>query len=173
MFMQASVLSRDKLIDAGIDSSLADDIVRRRSELELAKLELRDAAIRSGTLGTESYMDDLNALIGQETSLRDELGEDTYDRYLFGSGQVNRVRVDAVMTGSAAEGAGFREGDIVLSYNDDRVFKYTELQQATTEGERDEYVNVTVYRDGQQVLLYVPRGPLGIRLGAARADPDS
>ena len=75
------------------------------------------------------------------------------------------------MMGSPAEMSGMNDGDMILNYDDKRMFSWSELQDATSRGERGEYVNVTVLRNGQLVNLWVPRGPLGIRLGTARVKP--
>ena len=63
------------------------------------------------------------------------------------------------------------EGDIVLNYAQETMFDWNELKSATSEGELGEYVNVNVLRDGETVSLWVPRGPLGVRLGSARVEP--
>ena len=165
-------LSTEKLVNAGLESSIAEDIVRRKNQLELDKLELRDAAVRGGYLGSERYMDELQALMDEDVSLREELGDDLYDRYLFNNGQMNRIRVASVMAGSAAEQSGVSANDIVLTYDQQRMFEYTELQQATTQGDREEFVSMMVERDGQDLMLWVPRGPLGVRLTMTRVDPE-
>ncbi|MGB5602311.1 MAG: PDZ domain-containing protein, partial [Gammaproteobacteria bacterium] len=134
-------------------------------------LELRDRAIREGYLGTSRYSRELNALLEQDVSLREEVGDDAYDRYLYATGQSNRVNITSVMPGSPAEQAGIKSGDVVLSYADSQLFNWSELQAATTDGERGEYVNVTVLRNGQRVNLWLPRGPLGVRLSSLRLQP--
>ena len=164
-------VTTDNLVKAGIDRELAADIVRRRNEIDMKLLELRDRAAREGYLGSERYANELEALREQNIPLRDEIGEDFYDSYLYASGRTNRVRVASVMIGSPAETAGMLEGDMVLSYDNRRMFNWNELQEATSLGERGEYVNVTVLRNGQLVNLWMPRGPLGVRLGAARVKP--
>lgn len=165
------ILSAERLVKAGIDTERANDIIRRKNEIELKKLELRDRAIRENYLGTSRYNRELIELTAAETSLREELGDDGYDRYLFANRQNNRVLVSSVMLGSQAELAGIQQGDLILSYDDQRLFDWSELQHATTQGERGEYVNINVWRDGQLVNLWVPRGPLGVRLGATRREP--
>jgi S1-C subfamily serine protease len=75
------------------------------------------------------------------------------------------------MLGSPAEQAGIETGDVILSYGDRQLFNWSELQDATTRGERGEYVNVTVLREGQMLNLWLPRGPLGVRLGSTRVKP--
>lgn len=164
-------LSTETLVRAGIDELLAADIVRRINEIDLKKLELRDRASREGYLNTGRYARELNALLEQDISLREEIGDDSYDSYLYAAGQSNRVKVTSVMMGSPAEMAGMQDGDMVVSYDNKRMFNWNELQQATSLGERGEYVNVSVIRNGQLVNLWVPRGPLGVRLGSARVKP--
>jgi hypothetical protein len=164
-------LSVANLVKAGVNPELADDIIRRKNDIDLKKLELRDRATREQYLGTNRYNRELNALTAEDVSLREELGDTAYDKYLYASGQNNRVRVTSVMNGSQAEIAGVQNGDIILSYDDQNLFDWSELQQATTQGERGEYVNVNIERDGQTLNLWVPRGPLGVRLGAARLEP--
>ena len=165
------MLTTESLVKAGIDPERADDIMRRKNEIELKKLELRDRAIREHYFGTGRYNSELSTLAADDVSLREELGDAAYDRYLYTTGQNNRVKVTSVMTGSQAELADMQEGDIILSYDDRNLFDWSELQQATTQGERGEYVNVNLLRDGQLLNLWIPRGPLGVRLGATRLEP--
>jgi len=164
-------MTTENLVKAGINEELAADIVRRRNETDMKILELRDRASREGYLNTGRYTREMNELREHDTSLRDEIGDDYYDSYLYVSGQSNRVRVASVMMGSPAEMSGMNNGDMILNYDDRRMFNWSELQGATSRGERGEYVNVTVLRNGQLVNLWVPRGPLGIRLGTARVKP--
>lgn len=169
--VQNPAVTTGALVKAGVAQELAADIVRRRNAIDLQLLELRDRAARDGYFGTERYLREVAALREQNPSLREEIGEDYYDNYLFATGQNNRVRAVSVMMGSAAEMAGMQDGDVILNYDNQRMFDWRELQEATAMGERDEYVNVTVFRNGQVHNLWIPRGPLGIRLGAVRVKP--
>lgn len=164
-------LTIENLVSAGIDEMLAADIIRRKNEIDLKTLELRDRSAREGYLGTGRYTDELNALRESDVALRDEIGDDAYNRYLFSSGQSNRVNIASVMFGSPAEQAGMQKGDVILNYGERQMFSWNELQNATTRGERGEYVNVTVLRNGQRINLWLPRGPLGVRLGSIRLKP--
>lgn len=164
-------VTTSNLINAGVEQDLAADIVRRANEIDLKLLELRDRASREGYFGTDRYAREVAALREQSPSLRDEIGDDRYDSYLFATRQNNRVRAVSVMMGSPAELAGMQDGDMILSYDNTRVFNWNELQTATALGERGEYVNVTVLRNGQLHNLWIPRGPLGIRLGTVRVKP--
>lgn len=161
----------DSLLKAGISEAVATDIVRRRNEVELQKLELRDKASRENYINTSRYVRELNTLNEKQVSLRDELGDEAYDLYLYANGQANRVKVLSVMQGSAAEEAGIKDADVVVSYAQQRLFEWVELKNATSEGELGEYVTIDVLRSGQLMSLWVPRGPLGVRLGSARVAP--
>ena len=172
----ASALTRrlynlDNLIKGGIDPSLAEDIVRRKNSIELKRLALQDLATREGYLNTQQYFDELEAINLNDISLRDELGDQRYDEYLFNSKQNNRIRISSVMLGSAAEQAGVQAGDVVISYDNTRMFSWQELKDATSEGQLGEYVSISIYRDGEIFSFSVPRGPLGVQLGATRLEP--
>lgn len=161
----------DNLIRGGIDPSLAEDIVRRKNSIELKRLALQDRATRDDYLNTQRYYDELSEINKQDVTLREELGDQQYDEYLFNSKQNNRIRISSVMLGSAAEQAGIKKGDVVLSYNDTRMFTWQELKDATSEGQLGEYVSISIYRNGDIYSFSVPRGPLGMQLGSTRLEP--
>jgi membrane-associated protease RseP (regulator of RpoE activity) len=164
---------RKALRAAGVADDVASEIVWLQGQNELERLELRDRALREGWLGTDRYRDELRAIGDERLSLRDELGEDVYDRYLFAAGENNRIRIEGVIAGSVAEEAGFSPGDTIETYDGKRVFTFAELRNATSEGERDELVSLEIRRaDGSVVEFLVPRGPLGVRLDLTRADPE-
>lgn len=165
------LFSYDNLIKGGIEPGIAEDIARRKNAIELKKLELQDRATRGGYLDTQRYYDELANINSQGINLRDELGDDLYDEYLYNSKQNNRIRITAVMLGSAAEQAGIKKDDIVLSYDNERMFTWDELKSKTTEGQLGEYVTISVYRNGEIFSFSVPRGPLGTQLGATRMPP--
>ena len=83
---------------------------------DLERLELRDQAIREGWFRSERYFDELQALQGQNVKLRDEIGDQAYDSYLYQVGANNRVTVTSIIPGSAAELAGIQSGDVVEAY---------------------------------------------------------
>jgi hypothetical protein len=163
--------SIDNLIKGGIDPVLAEDIVRRKNSVELKRLELQDRATRDDFLNTQQYYDELAEIDRQDVSLREELGDNRYDEYLYNSKQNNRIRITSVMLESAAEQAGILSGDIVLSYDGRRMFLWQELKDATAEGQLGEYVSISIYRNGEIFSFSVPRGPLGVQLGATRLEP--
>jgi len=164
---------RTALERAGIDSRRAEDIVWRQGQYELDQLDLRDQAVREGWIATERYREELMRLEEERVDLRAELGEEAFDRYLFAAGEENRLRIETLIPGSAAEGAGLLPGDLIETYDGGRVFGLGELRVATAEGERGESVAVTVRRaDGSLVQAWLPRGPLGVHLRSVRARPD-
>lgn len=168
---QDDALTLASLVDVGVSPENAEEIVRRQSEQEMRRLELRDRAAREGYLGTEQFFDELRELNEATPDLRDEIGEAQYDRLLFASGEDNRVSIRSVIDGSPAEQAGLRDGDIILSYDGGRIFDFSGLQGATRSGERDAPVSVEVRRGEERISLSIPRGPMGVRLAPVREDP--
>jgi hypothetical protein len=164
---------REALVRAGVDFGTADAVLQRRSQLELDRLELRDRAQREGWLGNDQYREAMAELNSARVPLRDEIGVDAYDRYLYETGRDNRVSVDSVIAGSAGELNGLLPGDVIESYADQPVLDLGDLREATSHGIRDELVPVAVRRNGDIVEVWLPRGPIGIRVEAARVDPRS
>lgn len=161
----------DNLIKGGIDPTQAEEIVRMKNQIELKRLALEDRAKRNNFLNTQKYYDELEAINQEDTSLREILGDAQYDEYLFNSKLNNRIKIASVMLGSAAEQAGIQKNDVVLSYDNQRMFTWQELKSATTEGQLGDYVSISIYRNGEIYSFSVPRGPLGVQLGATRLQP--
>jgi C-terminal processing protease CtpA/Prc len=162
---------RNALLRAGVTADVAEDIIWRRAQVSLDRLDLRDQAIREGWLNTDRYREELRKINQQGVSMRDEIGVEAYDRYLFETGQDNRVLVDSVIPGSAGEDSGMLPGDVIERYGDQPVYDFRDLRTATSDGERGELVPVTVRRGRELVELLLPRGPIGIGLDATRIDP--
>lgn len=162
---------RDVLVAAGVSPGLADEIVWREARVELERLNLRDQAVREGWMGSDRYRETLNALGEDGGSLREEIGDSAWDRYLYLTGEDNRVAISSVIPGSAAEAAGLQPGDLIESYAGGQPFRFSELREATTVGEKGELVAVRIRRGGRLIDAWVPRGPLGVRLGMTRAEP--
>lgn len=144
----------------------------RQSQLEMQRLRLRDQASREGWLNSGRYVEELRELGGDAGALREEIGDDAYDRFLYLTGQPNRVVVASVIDGSPAQIAGIQAGDLVLEYADRRVLACADLSNATRAGELGEYVLVRIQRGGEILGISVPRGPLGVRLDQDQIDPD-
>jgi len=159
------------LVAAGVDATTATEIKRRRDELALSEIYLRNQAEREGWLNTPDFAAKMAEIERQRTSIRDEIGDEAYDRYLAALDQPNRVAVDEVLLDSPAAVAGLQAGDVVLRYGDTRIFAPGELVTATRGGTAGENVQLEIIRQGQRFEVEVPRGPLGVRVAASRGDP--
>lgn len=164
-------LNEAALVAAGIDAQLASSIVGRQAAVEMKRLELRDEAIRDEWFGTQRYFEALEDINAATSSLREEIGDQAYDRYLYAIGEDNRIFVTSVIPGSPAEQAGVRSGDVLLNYAGREVFSGGELQSETSAGQRGEPVTVRVRRNDSIIELLLPRGPMGVRLDSARLRP--
>jgi len=159
------------LLAAGIDATTATEIRRRRDALSLSEIYLRDQATREGWLDTPDFTAKMAEIERQRTSIRDEIGDEAYDRYLAALDQPNRVAVNEVMLESPAAVAGIQAGDVVLRYGETRIFAPNELVTATRSGTAGETVQMEIIRQGQRFEIEVPRGPLGVSIAASRGDP--
>lgn len=153
-----------------------DDVERFRArldEIELSRLYLRDQAAREGWLETPRFREESLALGREFLGLRDEFDESLYDWVLFSTGHPNRVAVTEVLSGSAAQSAGLQPGDVIVRYDDRLVLSPTELRDATTAGREGELVSVEVQRaeDPAPLRLFLPRGPLGVRMTPTSVTP--
>jgi hypothetical protein len=162
---------RTAMVQAGLAEDVAAEIIRRQGQQSLDRLNLRDVAAREGWLATDRYREELRRVEEDAVDLRQELGDEIYDRYLFAAGEDNRVRVDGIIPGSVGEMAGLQPGDLIESYAGEPVLTFTDLRDATTGGERGELVQVRVRRGVQIFDAWVSRGPLGVQLDSARAEP--
>ena len=163
--------NQQALIDAGMAQTEAEQLKTRFEEMELAKLYLRDQAIREGWSGGKRYREERKKLESKTEDIKQELGEDAYDAYLFASGQSNRVAVQSVLSGSAASNAGMLAGDQVLRYDGQRIYNWRDLRTATTQGDLTETISIQVFRENKQMEFYVQRGPLGIRMTSVSVAP--
>lgn len=164
-------LDADALVAAGFPADTVRSFKERVDQIELDHLYLRDLAAREGWLDTPRFREEAGDFSLSMRETRKEFGDEFYDWMLFTTGHPNRVRVGNVIDGSAAAEAGLLPGDVVLTYDDQRIFSPRELSDATTTGEAGESTAVGVLRDGRETRIYVPRGPLGIRLEYANEQP--
>jgi PDZ domain len=160
------------LMAAGLDAASAAEIKRHNDELAMSEMYLRDQARREQWLDSERFRQEMAALEAQRTSVRDEIGDDAYDRYLYALGESNRVRVDDVLSESPAAEAGLLAGDMIVRYADARIFAPGELVAQTRDGTAGETVRLEIIRNGQRLEIDVPRGPLGLRIAATQATPE-
>ena len=163
--------NKNTLVSVGVNPAIADDILRRISQQEFRRMELKNLMRRNASSGALSYRDELRELDQNKISLRSELSDDEYDRYLIASGQHNRVKVSSVMAGSPAESYGIQEEDVILYYGDKKILNQPDMYKATLDGDVGSITNIEILRNGMRMSLTVPRGTLGVRLEAIQIDP--
>ncbi len=168
---RGSERQQGRLMTAGFSEQQASTFIRRQEDATMERLYLRDHAAREGWLDTERYQEELGKLPNVTESVRDDLGDTDYDKYLYATRQRNRVMVTNVLQGSPAQSAGMQPGDVVYSMDGQRVFENDDLLEISSQGNAGEAVSVEVLRDGEIVQLFVPRGPLGVNSMPQVADP--
>ncbi len=164
-------LTLESLQAAGISERDAGTIKSRLDALSMQRLYLRDQAQREGWLGKQEYRDQIRQLNEAQNNLEQEFGSDNYSRYLYAMGRPNQVSVQSVIENSPAFNAGMQSGDQLLSYDGQSVYDPRTIRRGTQQGNAGEMVPVIVNRNGQQVELYVPRGPLGIQMDSNSVRP--
>lgn len=148
-------LAIDRLIAAGFAPDRAEWINRRIQELRMQAMQAQYEAKRDGR---PPPPDNLEA-----TALRTELGDQDYERFLSAQGRSTSVNVMGVLASSPAERAGLQAGDEIVSYNGKRVFDAQELNELTLGGTSGtSSVVVDVRRNGQNMQIVLPPGPIGI-----------
>lgn len=158
-----------RLREAGVSEAEIARLRERFEAYEMEELRLRDTASREGWLRRPRYAVELQRM---RSALREELGEDEYDRMLYATGRNNRAIVSDVLGNSPAASSGLRAGDAVLSYAGQRIFDMRELSRATTRCAAGTTVELRVQRGAEDLRVYAPCGPLGVRLRADRRAPD-
>jgi hypothetical protein len=159
------------LVDAGFPAAKVRAFKEKMDQIELDRLYVRDLAAREGWLDTPRFREE-NLEIGDVARhAREEMGDEFYDWMLYTSGHPNRVRIGDVLDGSAAAVAGLRPGDLILSYDERRIFSPGELRDSTTSGTAGDTTALSLLRNGREVQVAVPRGPLGIRVDFATEKP--
>lgn len=152
-------LDEDELIQrfvaAGLSPERAQWIVARTEELRMLALQERYDAAREGRPIDPS-------LAGRAGSLREELGDADYERYLQALDRPTSAQVREVLATSPGARAGLKPGDQIVAFDGERVFDLDDINRLVLEGEPGQVVAIDVIRDGQVLQLYVPRGPIGI-----------
>ena len=159
-----------RLTEAGFEEEELLQLKQVQNKFRMERLELRDRASREGWLNSAEFTS-ANRNLARQNRARQTLGDERYDLYLYTGEENNRVQIGEVIDGSAAQQAGILPGDVIRSYADSRVFQLFELRQLTTSGQRDELVNLSILREGEELQLVLPRGPLGVTVSGTRLEP--
>lgn len=145
---------------AGFSAGQAEAIAQREAELQMAALQARYEAGQSGDMAT--FYRSRGAI---DDTLRTELGEADYERYLAATGQSTSVAVGSIIESSPAQRAGLQHGDRIVRYDGQRVYGMSDLTRQTLDGTPGEQIMVDILRDGMPMQVVLPRGPLGISGG--------
>ncbi|MFT5573200.1 MAG: C-terminal processing protease CtpA/Prc [Cryomorphaceae bacterium] len=151
-----------RLVDKGFSTEEANWIIKSESAVALSRLnadhERRKAAAESDQQAPKSSLE----------LLREELGEDYYERYLTANGYPTSARIMEVMLGSPGANAGLKPGDKITAYDGKRVFNLSDVNSQTVQGTAGQSVLIEVDRNGEAVQLTIPRGPIGVSGGRRR-----
>lgn len=147
------------LIDAGLSAQEAERLRDLYIEVEMEKAVLGAEAAREGWARTYRHF---RAIREVDESVRDDLDDEAYDRFLYASRRPNRLIVREVIEGSPADLAGVRRGDKILRYQGSRVFATSELEALASKSGVGEYVRLEVVRGRRELSLIGPEIPVGI-----------
>lgn len=166
-------ITEASFLAAGFEPERAAYLQQTYDEITMAQLYLRDQASREGWLRSPRFAEEQRLLQERLDGLRNDMNDDEYARYLYALGRPNQVSIRRVLSGSAAEAAGLEAGDVLVRYDDQRIYATGEVRSGSRSGEPGETVSVEVLRDGRRVQTYMPRGPLGVSMSSRRALPDA
>jgi hypothetical protein len=152
-----SQMRNSQLVSGGFTEARASQILQIEDQVRMDLLQAEYAAQLDG-----SEFNPWNQAYNYQATLRDQLGDADFEKYLRANGNQAAVTVREVIGSSPANRAGLRPGDQIVSYGGDRVFNMAELKSAAFSGDPGEDVIVDIERDGQRMQLVLPRGPIGI-----------
>lgn len=88
----------------------------------------------------------------------------------FGLAQPGGALVSSVVPGSAAAEAGMQPGDVVLSFNGQRIVRSGDLPALVTLGKPGDKASMEVWRDGKKIALQTALGAAKEAVAAKGAD---
>lgn len=168
------LLTPAQLIATGIAEDDAEALVQRLDELALARLEA-DYAVRQASgdqAQNRAAREERRRIPRDADAIREEFGDSAYERYLYARGQPNRVEVASVLRSSSALAAGVEPGDHLKALDGKPLFSVRDLTARVREGSPGESYALEIERNGETIELWVPGGPLGVRVNAATVPPD-
>jgi len=158
----------EKLLSLGIPADEVERLRERWVRHELDTATIADRALREGWFLQAQHSTELRHV---DRQLREDLEEEEYDRYLYAVGKPNRLRAGEVFAGSSAGDAGLLRGDVILRYDDKRIFRRGELLVAASQGAIGESVAMEILRNGHLETIYIERGPFGAILDETQGAP--
>ncbi len=171
----AGELTVERLAATGVVAEDAEALVQRLDELALARLEasyqVRQAAASGDADLQRAARDARRQIPADAAAIREEFGDATYDNYLYASGQPNRVEVTSVLRSSTAIGAGVEPGDYLRSLDGQPLYSTRDLTTRIRAGSPEQTYALTIERNGETIDVWVPGGPLGVRVSGAAVEP--
>lgn len=162
--------SVDALLELNVHPEDIARLQERFEAVELEKRELRSRGTRGGVVSTLIYGKQAREL---SRELREDVGDEDYDRILYASGQSNRIRAESVHRESGAAKAGIRAGDVIVRYAGERIFDQASLDALTGDARLGENIPVEVLRKDEIIYLTAPRVALGATFKHIRVPPGS
>ena len=152
---------QDRRIAGLIENGYSEDEAKRLLKLESdAQFEVMETMYEMRRNGES--LDPFTNSLSAQTSLRAEIGDTEYERFLVAQGQRTNVQIASVLDGAPGSKAGLRPGDEIISYNGERTFSMMDLRVLTMGGEAGESAIIEIDRDGVRMQLSIPRGPIGM-----------
>jgi hypothetical protein len=164
-------LDREALASSALPADAVAEIEERFAAAEMELLYVQDQAAREEWSTGRRHRELRDLRQRRDREIREELGDESYDWFLYASGRPNRVEVRDVLRDSPAGSADVEAGDAILRYAGARIFSPRELRDATRAGRAGSLVAIDLVRGEEELRVYVPRGPLGIQMHAARTRP--
>lgn len=147
----------DRLVLAGFSAAEADEVLHLQSQERLEQMDRQYEGIRTAFTNNP----DVARMMEPSSGIRNKLSESAYERYLEAYGLSTSMKIGGLIPGSPGELAGLQVRDEIIRYNDVRIYNSMDLQTATIKGEKGESVIITVRRNGSEIQLMIPRGPVG------------
>ena len=161
----------ETLVAAGVEITEAEQLLARLDDLAMARLQA-DFELRNSTAEAREEARAVRSAIPRDRkAIRDEFGDDTYDRFLFATGRPNRVTVNSVLRESSAVLAGVQAGDHLRKLDGNPLFSVGDLTRQVRATATDRNYALELERDGQIIEVWVPGGPIGVRVSGTSEPP--
>lgn len=152
-------LESDLISRSGFSPQRAREIAARHEALTVEGRAEVDARREQGE---DTYPLVIDGIDRMQRTLREELGDADYARYRHAMGMSTAVHIKRVLPGSSAANAGLLDGDVLLSYDGQRVMDLREVERIAAEGTAGVQVLLEVQRGDERMFLSTVHGALGI-----------
>jgi len=147
-----------QLLAAGFSQERLDWLEHRRNEL-LAQFE--QAENKRKEQGLPPDLLSFSVSFDKDLILQSEMSDEEYMSYRQARGDAVAITVTRVLPGSNADLAGVQQGDQIVRYDSKRVFDDRVLNLMASDASAGP-ATLEVVRNGQTMMLTLPKGPTGI-----------